>query len=147
MKIIKKSTFINANIDHVYKYIGDIEFFYNELLKQNDNKDIKIKLNGNILEIINKETLFTLTIKEPEKQHQFKALFTPVALHIKRFGQGYLTCTLTNYKGGTNMLTQLESEHSPSFVWRIFIKTIVFLLFFKTSSYEKEFVKTIEQSA
>lgn len=150
MIIINKKTHINANIDHVYKYIGDVEFLYNELLKHKEKEelyDLTIKLNGVVLEFIDKHTLFTLTVMEPEAKYQFKALFTPVAYHLKRLGQGFFTCELSSDKADTNMLTVLESELTPGPVWAIFIKAIAFILLLKSHSYEKEFIKRIEQSA
>lgn len=147
MKIIKRKIHINANVEHVYKYIGDINYFYGELLKLNDNKNIKIKLKENILEFIDKETLFTLTVQKPDNNYQFKALFTPVAFHIKRFGSGYVTCTLTNSNSGTNMITELESVKNPGFIWRVFIKIAAYIMLMQSKSYEKQFISSIEQSA
>ena len=124
-----------------------MKYFHSELLKLNDNKDIKITLNGNILEFEGKEKLFTLTELESNSSYQFKALFSPVANSLKYFGKGYLTCTLYPGKNGTYMLTELESVKNPGFVWRVFIKILTYIMMLQSNRYEKEFISKIEQNA
>ena len=147
MKIIKRKIHIKANIDHVFTYIRDFSHFHKELVKLNENRKIKIHLKDNTIEFKEKEIIFTLTECQPDTAYQLKALFTPITFHLKRFGKGYFTCTLSKSKNGTIMVAQAESIESPSFMWRIFIKIIGYILIFQSKSYEKEFISEIEQSA
>jgi hypothetical protein len=146
MKIIKRKIHIKANVTHVNKYISDINIFHKELLKLNDNKDIKINLHNNVLEVVGKEPLLTFTVQYSDKQNGFMAVVTPTASNLKRFGIGTLTCKLYD-NNGTDMITQLNSDKTPNIIWRIFIKFMVFIIMFQSKSYERKFISNIEQSA
>ena len=146
MEIYKRRLHVNADINHVNQYISDIDNFHKELLKLNDNKDIKINLNNNVMEIVGKEPLLTLTVQSTEIHNIFIAVVTPIAPNLKRFGNGTLTCKLYE-NNGTDMITQLNSDKTPNILWRIFIKLIAFIIMLPTKKYEKQFINNIEQNA
>ena len=146
MKIIKRKTHIKADVNHVNKYISDINVFHKELLKLNDIKDMKINLNNNVIEVVGKESLLTFTVQNSDKNNGFVAVVKPTAFNLKRFGNGTLTCTLYD-NNGTDMITQLNSDETPNLLWRIIIRLIVFIVMLQSKSYEKQFINNIEQSA
>ena len=149
MKLLKTNTIVNVKMDHVYKYISNLDNLYNDInyLKNSDGvksvnteSGIECKGKGN-------ELLFKIVNIKGEKTNVVRAKIITEGKHLKRFGNANIVSRLTYENNTTNIETTILSEKTPGFIWRAFIRLAVFVYMFQSRGLEKAYIKRIEELA
>jgi len=148
MILLRSKAKVNARIDHVYKYVNDIDKLYNDIndLKQsNDINALKIE-NGIEFKSKQNESIYKIVKNITETANEFNATMSTESKHLKRFGNANIVSKLSSINNTTNIETVIITEKTPGFIWRVFIKLIVFVLMFQSKSLVKAYVNRIEES-
>ena len=150
MQILKTKSKIHAPIEHVYEYISDSETVCNELsffIKKEENSDLILKKENDIILFSSpKESLSKIYIKETKDPYSSTLVFEPIATSLQRFGEIEISCHLNEVNQHVILSCVASSNKTPSFIWRIFIKLIAYIMLIKTKNNEKLFIERIEQA-
>lgn len=149
MKLLKTKTIVNVKMDHVYKYISDLDNLYNDINYLKDSDDVKLVNTDNGIEFKGKgnELLFKIVEAKSEETNVVRAKIITEGKHLKRFGNANVVSRLSYDKNVTNIETTILSEKTPGFIWRAFIRLAVFVYMFQSRDLEKAYIKRIEELA
>ena len=147
MKLLSRIYNIHADIDHVYYCFSDIDYILKEINKLKNNDEIKVVKRNNELLFIGKTSLFSLRELESNRHELYKSQITPIADNLLRFGSATITCVFSEKGEQTQVIVDITSSKTPGFLWRIIIKTILFIMKLQTRTDEKRYIKAIEQNA
>lgn len=149
MILLRSTTKVKAGIDHVHKYINDLNNLYNDFIALNKNSDLKVVKIENGIEFKGKSNglLYTIIKNTPENTNEFSAIAIPESQHLKRFGNAHIVSKLSSVNSVTIIKTSIITEKTPGLLWRVIIKIIVYILMLQSKEYEKEYINRIEKNA
>jgi len=149
MKLLKTNSRVKAEIDRVYKYLSDLDNLYNDINYLKENNEVKVARTDSGVEFIGKgkELLFKMENIEYEENYGIRIKVVTEGRHLKRFGDADIISRLSYANNTTNIETVVMTEKTPGFIWRIFIKLMVFIYMFQSRSVEKAYIKRIEDRA
>ncbi|MEW8052196.1 MAG: hypothetical protein AB2792_13375 [Candidatus Thiodiazotropha sp.] len=147
MKLLTKTYNIHAGIERVYYCFSDIDYILKEINRLKDNDELNVVKRDDELIFIGKTDLFSLKESESNKPKFYKSKITPISDALMRFGTATVTCEFSENGNNTRVIVDITSSKTPGFIWRIFIKIIIFILKFQSRADEKRYIKAIEQSA
>ena len=147
MKLFKRTYTIKADSEHVYKCFSDLDYLLKEINRLKDNDELKVTKKGDELIFKQKTKLFSL--KELEKTHPsfYKSEVVPIDKKLLRFGKAIINCEFSSGSENTVVKVTIVSSKTPGFIWRIFIRIILFIFKIQSRNDEKRFIKAIEEGA
>lgn len=147
MKILSRKYNIRADINHVYYCFSDMDYILQEINRLNDSDQIKVVKKNNELLFKEKKNLFTIRELESKRPEYFKSQITPITDNLVRLGIATITSEFYDKGEKTQVIVNITSSKTPSFLIRVIIKIFLLIMNFKIRKDEKRFIQAIEQGA
>ena len=147
MKLLKKTYNIKAELEHVYKCFSDLDYILREINRLKNNDELKVTKNGDEIIFKRKTELFSLKEIEKSEPSSYKSEVIPLDEKLMRFGKATIECDFSRNGNNTKVDVAVISSKTPGFIWRIFVRVILFVFKLQSRNDEKKFIHAIEKSA